>query len=65
MDKITIKTYAINRCKNDVVRLDPAAQKIINQFQRISGLSSKYLVSEIIKQAADYVEFEEIKDGCL
>lgn len=65
MDKITIKTYAINRCKNDVVRLDPAAQKIINQFQRTSGLSSKYLVSEIIKQAADYVEFEEIKDGCL
>ena len=65
MDKITIKTYAINRCKNDVVRLDPAVQKIINQFQRISGLSSKYLVSEIIKQAADYVEFEEIKDGCL
>lgn len=65
MDKITIKTYAINRCKNDIVRLDPAAQKIINQFQRISGLSSKYLVSEIIKQAADCVEFEEIKDGCL
>lgn len=63
MEKITIKTYAISHSKNDVVRLDERAQKIINQFQRASGLSAKYLVSEIIHQAADYVVFEEVNDG--
>lgn len=63
MEKITIKTYALSQSKNDVVRLDERAQKIINQFQRASGLSAKYLVSEIIHQAADCVVFEEISDG--
>lgn len=62
-EKITIKTYALGHGKNDIVRLDKRAQKIINQFQRASGLSAKYLVSEIIRQAADYVVFEEINDG--
>ena len=63
MEKITIKTYALSQGKNDVVRLDERAQKIINQFQRASGLNAKYLVSEIIHQAADYVVFEEVNDG--
>ncbi len=63
MEKITIKTYALSQGKNDVVRLDERAQKIINQFQRASGLSAKCLVSEIIHQAADYVVFEEVNDG--
>ena len=65
MDKITIKTYALKHGKNDVVRLHPAAQKIINQLHRESGLSTTYLVSEIICQAKDYVVFEEITDGSL
>ena len=63
MEKITIKAYALNDNKNEIVRLDEKAQRIINQLQRASGLSARYLVSEIIHQAADYVVFEEINNG--
>ena len=63
MEKISIRTYVLNHNKNEIVRLNKTAQTIINELRRASGLSATYLVSEIIRQAADYVVFEEINDG--
>lgn len=63
MEKISIRTYVLSHSKNEIVRLNETAQTIVNELQRASGLSATYLVSEIIRQAADYVVFEEIGDG--
>ena len=40
-----------------VVKITPEAERIVRQLCRQSGLSARYLVSEIIKQGADLVEF--------
>ena len=42
-----------------VVRLDPEAEALIKQLQRESGMSAKYIVSQIIIQGFDLVEIKE------
>lgn len=63
MKEIIISVYPVDSNKNAVVRLGPEAQEKINQLQMQRGLSTTYIVSEIIKQAADYVVFKDIKHG--
>lgn len=58
MESIIIKTYPAPESKSELVRLQKDANKIITELQRGSGLQKSYIVSEIIRQAAPYVEFE-------
>lgn len=58
MESIIIKTYPAPESKCELVRLQKDANKIITELQRGSGLQKSYIVSEIIRQAAPYVEFE-------
>ena len=39
-----------------VVRLDPQAEALVKQPQRETGMSAKYIVSQIIIQGFDLVE---------
>ena len=41
-----------------VVRLDPQAEALVKQLQRETGMSAKYIVSQIIIQGFDLVEVE-------
>ena len=58
MESIIIKTYPAPESKSELVRLQKDANKIITELQRGSGLQKSYIVSEIIRQAAPYVEFK-------
>lgn len=58
MDSIIIKTYPTPESKCNLVKLQRNANEIIASMQRESGLSKSYIVSEIIRQAAPYVEFQ-------
>lgn len=58
MESIIIKTYPAPESKFELVRLQRDANQIVAELQRGSGLPKSYLVSEIIRQAAPYVEFE-------
>lgn len=58
MKPIIIKTYPAPESKCELVRLQKDANQIISELQRGSGLQKSYIVSEIIRQAAPYVEFE-------
>lgn len=42
-----------------VVRLDPQAEALVKQLQRETGMSAKYIVSQIIIQGIDLVEIKE------
>lgn len=39
-----------------VVRLDPQAEALVKQLQRETGMSAKYIVSQIVIQGFDLVE---------
>ena len=43
----------------EVVRLDPQAEALVKQLQRETGMSAKYIVSQIIIQGYDLVEVKE------
>ena len=45
-----------------VVRLDPQAEAMVKQLQRETGMSAKYIVSQIIIQGFDLVEIKEEKE---
>lgn len=64
MDSIIIKTYPTPESKCNLVKLQRDANEIIASMQRESGLSKSYIVSEIIRQAAPFVEFhlEALRD---
>lgn len=42
------------------VRITPTAETIVRELQMASGLSARQIVSEIIIQAAEFVEIEEV-----
>lgn len=42
-----------------VVRLDKQAEALVKQLQRETGMSAKYIVSQIIIQGYDLVEIKE------
>lgn len=58
MESIIIKTYPAPESKCELVRLQKNANDIVTSLQRGSGLAKSYIVSEIIRQAAPYVEFK-------
>ena len=45
-----------------VVQLDPQAEAMVKQLQRETGMSAKYIVSQIIIQGFDLVEIKEEKE---
>ena len=42
-----------------VVRLDPQAEALVKQLQRETGMSAKYIVSQIVIQGYDFLEIKE------
>ena len=42
-----------------VVRLDPKAERVLKELCNATGLSAKYLASQIIVQGADDIEIVE------
>lgn len=57
MKPIIIKTYPVEESKCELVRLQKDANRIVTQLQREWNLRKSYIVSEIIRQAAPFVEF--------
>ena len=45
-----------------VVKLDREAEALVKQLQRETGMTAKYIVSQIIIQGFDLVEIKEEKE---
>lgn len=58
-DKLILTVHK-NTITQDVIRIDSKAMAIIRQIQAESGLSAKYIVSKMVKFAADKVEIKEM-----
>lgn len=58
-DKLVLTVHR-NTITRDVIRIDGEAMDIIRQIQAESGLSAKYIVSKMVKFAADKVEIKEV-----
>lgn len=58
MDKIKIKVYKTDKRLCGHVRLTPEAEKRLRMLQIETGLSARFLASQIILQATDDVEVE-------
>lgn len=54
---LTVHKTTITR---DVIRIDGEAMDIIREIQAETGLSAKYIVSQMVKFAADKVEIKEV-----
>lgn len=59
MNPIVIKTYPVKEGKNELIRLQKSAQEIVRRYQRESGLSASFIVSELIRQTEGCIEFGE------
>lgn len=59
--KIVLSIHRPERPNCGVVRLNEQAEALVKQLQRESGLSARYIVSQIVIQGIDLVEFEEEK----
>lgn len=57
MKTIKIVSHKVEERLAGHVRLDAAAETKLRQLCRESGLSARYVASQIILQGADYVEF--------
>lgn len=60
--KIVLNVYRTERGVCGVVRLNEEAERRVKQLQRETGLSAKYIVSQIIIQGFDLVEIREEKE---
>lgn len=58
-NKIILSVYRPERDVCGVVRLNEEAERLVKQLQRETGLSAKYIVSQIIIQGFDLVEIKE------
>lgn len=61
-NKIILNVYRPEKGVCGVVRLNEEAERRVKQLQRETGLSAKYIVSQIIIQGFDLVEIEEKKE---
>lgn len=61
MSKIVLNVYHPEKGTCGVVRLSEQAEKLVKRIQRETGLSAKYIVSQIIIQGYDLVEIKEEK----
>ena len=57
--KIILSVHRTERPICGVVRLDSQAETLVKQLQRETGLSARYIVSQIIIQGIDLVEIKE------
>lgn len=56
MKKIVLKTHPVSNALCGVVRISPKAEKALKELRRQTGLSAKYIASELILQGAELVE---------
>lgn len=61
--KIVLNVYRPEKGVFGVVRLDEEAERLVKQLQRETGLSAKYIVSQIIIQGYDLIEVKRNKGG--
>ena len=61
-NKIVLNVYRPEKGVCDVVRLSEEAERRVKQLQRETGLSAKYIVSQIIIQGFDLIEIKEEKE---
>ena len=59
--KIVLTVHRLEPSFCGVVRFDPQAEAMVKQLQRETGMSAKYIVSQIIIQGFDLVEIKEEK----
>lgn len=57
--KITLTIHRPEKEVCGVVRLNEQAEHLVKQLQRETGMSAKYIVSQIIIQGYDLVEIKE------
>lgn len=57
--KITLTVHRPEKGVCGVVRLNEQAENLVKQLQRETGMSAKYIVSQIIIQGYDLVEIKE------
>lgn len=57
--KITLTVHRPEKGVCGVVRLNEQAENLVKQLQRETGMSAKYIVSQIIIQGFDLVEIKE------
>ena len=57
--KITLTVHHPEKGVCGVVRLNEQAEHLVKQLQRETGMSAKYIVSQIIIQGYDLVEIKE------
>lgn len=62
-NKIILNVYRPEKSVCGVVRLDEEAERLVKQLQRETGLSAKYIVSQIIIQGYDLVEVKRSEGG--
>lgn len=60
--KIVLRAYRPEPSFCGFVRLDQQAEAMVKQIQRETGMSAKYIVSQIIIQGFDLVEIKEEKE---
>lgn len=61
-NKIVLNVYRPEKGVCGVVRLSEEAERRVKQLQRETGLSAKYIVSQIIIQGFDLIEIKEEKE---
>lgn len=59
MEKITLTVHRPENSVCGVVRLNKQAELLVKQLQRETGMSARYIVSQIIIQGIDLVEIRE------
>lgn len=62
-NKIILNVYRPEKGVCGVVRLGENAERLVKQLQRETGLSAKYIVSQIIIQGYDLVEAKRSEGG--
>lgn len=62
-NKIVLNVYRPEKGVCGVVRLDEEAERLVKQLQRETGLSAKYIVSQIIIQGYDLIEVKRNEGG--
>lgn len=58
-NKIVLTVHRPEPSFYGVVRLDKQAEALVKQLQRETGMSAKYIVSQIIIQGYDLVEVKD------
>ena len=62
-NKIILNVYRPEKEVCGVVRLNEEAERLVKQLQRETGMSAKYIVSQIIIQGYDLIEVKRTEGG--